>query len=68
MEICKYDPAHEWDKHCEQQERELAKRPICPCCGERITDEYCYDVEGGRYICENCMETVFRVETPVSRW
>lgn len=64
MEVCKYDPAHEWDKHCDKQERELAKRQICSECDEPITDDYCYLING-EYICQDCMNDYYMVETPV---
>jgi hypothetical protein len=64
MEVCKYDPAHEWDKHCELEERELARRQMCGCCCEPITDDYCYLIDG-EYICQDCMNDYYLVETPV---
>lgn len=60
-----YDPAKEWDKHCEEHEREAEKRPICSECGERILDDYCYEITDGEYICEDCMESYFKVGTPI---
>lgn len=64
MEVCKYDPAHEWDKHCEQQERELAKRQVCDCCGEPIMEDHCYRIFG-EYVCQDCLEEDYMVDTPV---
>ena len=58
------DPIRDWDRHCEQQERELAKRQICNECGHPITDDYCYNING-EYICESCMNSYYMVETPV---
>lgn len=63
MEVCNYDPAREWDKHCEQQEKELAKRQKCSECDEPIMTDYCHYING-EYICDDCMEQ-YRVETPV---
>ena len=60
-----YDPAKEWDKYCEEQEKEAEKRPLCCLCGERILDEECYEVIDGEYICEACMESRCRVVTPI---
>ena len=37
------------------QERRLRKYPKCDCCGERITDERFYNIEG-TYICINCID------------
>ena len=64
MEVCKYDPAYEWDKHCEQQERELAKRQVCCICDEPIMEDHCYLMKGG-YMCEHCLTEYFMVDTPV---
>ena len=64
MEICRYEPSHEWDKHCEEQERELAKYPACAICKNPILTDYCYDIDGG-LICEDCLTKHYMVETPV---
>lgn len=37
------------------QERRLRKYPKCDCCGERITDDRFYNIEG-TYICINCID------------
>ena len=53
-----------WSRHEEQQERELAKRQRCSECDEPITDDYCYLING-EYICQDCMNDYYLVETPV---
>ena len=65
MIISPYDPAREWDKHCEEQEREAEKRPLCCLCNQHILEEFCYEVIDGEYICEACMESRCRVGTPI---
>ena len=35
----------------DKQERMLAKFPKCDYCGEPITDDYCYNIDGD-IICE----------------
>ena len=65
MLISPYDPAKEWDRHCEEQEREAEKRPLCCLCGEKIYEDYCYEVIDGEYICEACMESRCKVGTPI---
>lgn len=65
MLISPYEPSREWDKYCEEQEREAEKRPLCCLCNERILDEYCYEVIDGEYICESCMESRCKVGTPI---
>lgn len=44
-----------WARHDAEQERNLVRLPKCSCCGERIQDEYLYEVNG-ELICETCME------------
>lgn len=44
--MCIPEPWQAWDQHCEQQERELQRYPICDSCGERITDEHLIEVNG----------------------
>ncbi len=50
-------------EHEAEQERRyqrwLKSRPICDCCGERITDDYYYDINGTIY-CEDCLNEEFR--------
>lgn len=60
-----YEPSREWDKHCEEQEREAEKRPLCCLCNQHILDEECYEVFDGEYICESCMESRCKVGTPI---
>ena len=58
------NPINDWNNNFTEQERELLKRPICIECGQHITDDFCYEVGGG-YICESCMDSYYKVETPV---
>lgn len=48
------DPAADYDRYCAHQEKELERLPICDGCGERITDDYLYEI-GGQLFCEECM-------------
>ena len=53
------------DLHAEyerEQERELRKFPKCDCCGEHITDEYFYNIDG-TYLCETCLNDEYRKKT-----
>ena len=45
-----------------EQERRLDKLPKCDCCGEPITDDYCYNIDG-TYICEALMREEYRKNT-----
>ena len=53
-----------WSRHQDQMERELAERQRCSECDEPITDDYCYLING-EYICQDCMNSYYMVETPV---
>lgn len=44
------------------QARRLAKFPTCDYCGEPITDEYFYNIDG-TFICEACLKDEFRKDT-----
>ena len=45
-----------------EQERRLEKLPKCDCCGEPITDDYFYNIDG-MFICETCMRDEYRRNT-----
>lgn len=63
-----YDPAREWDRHCEEEARYLANRQLCNYCEEPIAEDSCYEIDG-QYICEDCLKDYmnehYRVSTPV---
>lgn len=59
-----YEPSREWDNYCEQEERYLANRHICSRCKEPIAEDFCYDIEGG-YVCKECLDRIYKVQTPV---
>ena len=44
-----------FDRYDAEQQRALAKLPECSECGEKITDEECYEI-GGELFCLNCIE------------
>ena len=46
----------------QERERALEKFPKCDCCGEPITDDYFYNIDG-TYICEECLNDNYRVST-----
>ena len=50
-----------WERHDRERERELKKFPKCDCCGEPITDDYYYDIDGDK-ICKDCLDKWYRVE------
>lgn len=53
------DPLLDFDRYDRQQAEELAKLPICDCCGEPIQDDSCYEING-EYFCEDCLDMHFR--------
>lgn len=58
------DPAADFDRYDREQERQLARLPICEGhkCGKRIQDEDYYDVDG-EILCEECMKRKYRRKT-----
>lgn len=48
------DPIADFMRWDAEQERKLARRPVCADCDEPIQDEYCYEING-EYICERCL-------------
>lgn len=56
------DPIRDFERHFEEQEKELENLPICAECGEPIQDDMCYEIDG-KYICDECMDN-HRVYTP----
>ena len=49
------DPVADAAAYTEEQDRRLARRPVCKCCGEHIQDEYMYVIDG-KNICPSCLE------------
>ena len=42
------------DMHEREQDRKIKRLPVCNKCGEPITSEYAYDLDG--LWCEDCYE------------
>ena len=49
-------------RHEAEQEKMADKLPRCKYCGEPITDDYLYDLDG-TLCCEDCLEDLFRKPT-----
>ena len=45
-----------FEQHEAEEERLLARCPTCDRCGEKITDEYGYEIEPGELWCSDCAE------------
>lgn len=59
------DPELDFLRHDAEQTEELERLPTCEDCGELITDEYLFDVDGD-ILCRGCMES--RYERSVERY
>ena len=55
------DPIADWDRHCAQEERELARLPRCSECDKPIQEDYAYCIND-ELICEECLNRNFRKE------
>ena len=53
------DPARDADLYYADLESELAKRPKCSECGERIQAEEYYEFDG-KFYCPDCLEKYHR--------
>lgn len=51
-----------WERYQNSLDQRLARRPVCSICDEHIQDDEFYNING-EYICQNCMETHFKVNT-----
>lgn len=56
------DAAADFERHDAEQERKLAKLPICSECGEHIQDDFLYDING-ELICPQCLNDNYRKMT-----
>lgn len=57
------DPAADWDRYCEEQERLLERMPICEDCEQHIADDRAYYINGV-WICDRCMDSYRRDVLP----
>ena len=53
------DNYDKWKEHEAALEAKIENRPKCDICGERIQDDYCFEL-GGELICEDCLNKHFR--------
>lgn len=49
------DPISDFERHDSEQQSLLDKLPECSYCGEKIQDEFCYEING-ELICDDCMD------------
>ena len=60
MYIPDYNDLHE--EYEIAREQKLQKLPKCDCCGEPITDDYFYNIDG-TYFCEERLISEYRKNT-----
>ena len=53
------NPIADFLRYDSEQTEALEKYPECSLCGDHITDDYYYDIDGEIY-CERCMKHEFR--------
>jgi len=58
------EPIKDFNAHEAMQKALLEKMPKCDFCGEHITDDYYYDMNGEIY-CERCMDYNRK---PIENW
>lgn len=58
----KGDPLDDFDLLDREMARREARLPVCDNCGQRIRDEFYYDVEG-EVFCEECLKDLFQRST-----
>ena len=56
------DPIADYDAYEAECAERLEKRPLCYICGERIQDEYLFEIDGD-LICEECLKDNYRRST-----
>lgn len=56
------DPIADFERYDADREEELTKYPVCCMCGERIQDDYLYDIDGD-LVCESCLVHEYRKST-----
>lgn len=56
------DPLRDFDRYDREMAKEYQRLPFCDECGERIEDDFLYDIDG-TLICEKCIEDKYRKQT-----
>ena len=57
--MCAPDNYSQWEAHEREEERWLARRPVCEYCEEHIQDDHYFDING-EVVCPDCLESYFR--------
>ena len=53
------DPVADAERYYAEQQARLSRLPVCIHCGEKIQDDYYYDI-GNEIICEECLNDIYR--------
>lgn len=53
------DPVADFLRYDAEQEKQIEKLPLCVCCGNRVTDDFYYDIDG-EILCEECLKDKYR--------
>ena len=56
------DPIADFHRYDAEKQAELDKRPTCHECGEKIQEDFCYEING-ECICERCLNKNHRKHT-----
>ncbi len=56
------DPIADFNRHEEEVEEAMELLPDCSVCGEKIQEDYCYEIND-ELICESCLNEEFRKPT-----
>lgn len=56
------DPVADYERYDAELEQERELLPECSGCGEKIEDDFCYEIND-EIICEECLERNFRKHT-----
>ena len=49
------DPARDYDRWCDEQDKKLERRPRCCLCEEHIQDDSAVYIDGDWY-CDRCLD------------
>lgn len=55
------DPERDFLRYDREQERKLARRPICDLCQEHIQEDHYFYVEG-QTVCPDCLDIHYSVD------
>lgn len=53
------DNLDRWERHQAEQERRLERLPECSCCGEKVQEDYYFEING-EVLCVHCLNEYYR--------